>query len=70
MHNDPAGTEQTQESPLMEMPTGVCTFYMDTTDPRTPAVAVSCGSLIYVFKNLRPYFKFTLPLLEVGNMAH
>ena len=54
----------------MEMPTGVCTFYMDTTDPRTPAVAVSCGSFIYVFKNLRPYFKFTLPLLEVGNMAH
>jgi hypothetical protein len=50
----------------MEMPTGVCTFYMDTTDPRTPAVAVSCGSFIYVFKNLRPYFKFTLPLLEVG----
>ena len=38
---------------------------MDTTDPRTPAVAVSCGSFVYVFKNLRPYFKFTLPLLEV-----
>ena len=64
----PAGTEQTHESPLLDLPTGVCTFYMDTTDPRTPAVAVSCGSFVYVFKNMRPYFKFTLPLLEVMNV--
>jgi len=38
---------------------------MDTTDPHTPAVAVASGSFVYVYKNLRPYFKFTLPNLEV-----
>ena len=52
----------------MDLPTGVCTFYMDTTDPHTPAVAVASGAFVYVYKNLRPYFKFTLPNLEVGQL--
>ena len=30
------------------------------------AVAVASGSYVYVYKNLRPYFKFTLPTLEVN----
>ena len=55
------------ETPLLDLPTGVCTFYMDTTDPRTPAVAVASGAFVYIYKNLRPYFKFTLPLLEVSS---
>ena len=54
------------ETPLLDLPTGVCTFYMDTTDPRTPAVAIASGSFVYIYKNLRPYFKFTLPHLEVN----
>ena len=59
------GTELSFETPLLDLPTGVATFYMDTTDPRTPAVAVAAGSFVYVYKNLRPYFKFTLPHLQV-----
>lgn len=55
------------ETPLLDLPTGVCTFYMDTTDPRTPAVAVASGSFVYIYKNLRPYFKFTLPSLELNS---
>ena len=60
------GTEMTFETPLLNMPTAVSTFYMDNTEPRTPAVAVASGSFIYIYKNLRPYFKFTLPALQVG----
>lgn len=30
------------------------------------AIAVASGPYIYVYKNLRPYFKFTLPTLEVN----
>ena len=30
------------------------------------AVAVASGSYLYIYKNLRPYFKFTLPTLEVN----
>jgi Bardet-Biedl syndrome 1 protein len=54
------------ETPLLDLPTGVCTFFMDDTMPRTPAVAVASGSYLYIYKNLRPYFKFTLPTLEVN----
>ena len=63
------GTELSHETPLLDLPTGVVTFYMDTTDPRTPAVAVAAGSFVYVYKNLRPYFKFTLPQLQVREMV-
>jgi len=34
------------------------------------AIAVASGPFIYVYKNLRPYFKFTLPSLEIHQMEH
>lgn len=30
------------------------------------AIAVASGPHIFVYKNMRPYFKFTLPVLEVN----
>ncbi|KAK8384168.1 hypothetical protein O3P69_009121 [Scylla paramamosain] len=60
------GTNLMSENTLIDLPTGVITFHMDTTEPRVPAVAVASGSYIYIYKNLRPYFKFTLPTLEVN----
>jgi hypothetical protein len=35
------------------------------TQPLVPAVAVASGSHIYIYKNMRPYFKFTLPTLDI-----
>ena len=60
------GTNLMVESSIIDLPTGLVTFYMDTNEPHTPAVAVASGPFIYVYKNLRPYFKFTLPPLEVN----
>lgn len=60
------GTSLLSENTLLDMPTGVVAFLMDQNEPRTPAVAVASGPFIYVYKNLRPYFKFTLPALEVN----
>ncbi|XP_066279675.1 Bardet-Biedl syndrome 1 protein-like isoform X2 [Branchiostoma lanceolatum] len=60
------GTTLMTENTIIDLPTAVCTFFMDTHDPRTPAVAVASGPYIYVYKNLRPYFKFTLPPLDVN----
>ncbi|XP_062580137.1 LOW QUALITY PROTEIN: Bardet-Biedl syndrome 1 protein-like [Saccostrea cucullata] len=60
------GTNLMSEHTIIDLPTGVVTFYMDTHEPRTPAIAVASGPYIYVYKNLRPYFKFTLPTLEVN----
>ncbi|XP_067682255.1 Bardet-Biedl syndrome 1 protein-like isoform X2 [Haliotis asinina] len=53
------------EHTIIDLPTGVVTFYMDTLEPRTPAIAVASGPYIYIYKNLRPYFKFTLPPLDI-----
>lgn len=58
-------TNLMSEHTIIDLPTGVVTFYMDTLEPRTPAIAVASGPYIYVYKNLRPYFKFTLPPLDV-----
>lgn len=60
------GTGLLSESTLLDLPTGLVSFLMDLHEPRTPAIAVASGPFIYVYKNLRPYFKFTLPTLEVN----
>ncbi|CAN0407445.1 BBSome complex member BBS1 isoform X1 [Lampetra fluviatilis] len=62
------GTAPLVENTLIDLPTGVATFFMDTNEPRSPAIAVASGPFVYVYKNLRPYFKFTLPPLEVNQL--
>ncbi|XP_041469808.1 Bardet-Biedl syndrome 1 protein-like [Lytechinus variegatus] len=60
------GTTLISENAIIDLPTGVCTFYMDNNEPRVPAIGVASGPYLYVYKNLRPYFKFTLPPLDVN----
>ncbi|XP_039625092.1 Bardet-Biedl syndrome 1 protein [Polypterus senegalus] len=62
------GTSLMTENTLLDLPTGLVAFHMDQNEPRTPAIAVASGPFIYVYKNLRPYFKFTLPPLEVNEL--
>ena len=56
---------QISENTIIDLPTGVVTFHMDNTEPKIPAVAVASGPHIYIYKNMRPYFKFTLPTLDI-----
>ncbi|XP_036033932.1 Bardet-Biedl syndrome 1 protein [Onychomys torridus] len=51
------------ESPLPALPASAATFLMEQHEPRTPALALASGPCVYVYKNLRPYFKFSLPQL-------
>ncbi|XP_066466341.1 Bardet-Biedl syndrome 1 protein isoform X1 [Tiliqua scincoides] len=60
------GTGLLSENALPDLPASVVAFLMEQHEPRTPAVAVASGPFIYVYKNLRPYFKFTLPPLEIN----
>lgn len=60
------GVSLMHESSLQDLPNGVISFYMDTHEPRTPAIAVCSGPFIYVYKNLRPYYKFSMPTLEIN----
>ncbi|XP_034049939.1 Bardet-Biedl syndrome 1 protein [Thalassophryne amazonica] len=60
------GTALMSENTLLDLPSGLVAFLMDLHEPRIPAIAVASGPCVYVYKNLRPYFKFTLPGLEVN----
>ncbi len=48
---------------LLDIPSAICTFYDDSksTGPRVPSLAVACGPFIFIYKRLRPHYKFTLP---------
>lgn len=60
-----AGTRQRSEHPLVDVPVAVCGFYMDEKKPRVPAVGVASGPHVFVYRNLRPFFKFTAPPVEL-----
>ena len=55
------GTGLASEHSLLDMPSAVCCFYSDEKVPRLPAIAVAAGTHVFIYRNLRPYFKFTLP---------
>ena len=44
------GTQQVTENTIIDLPTGVVTFHMDTTEPRIPAIAVASAAHIYIYK--------------------
>lgn len=62
------GNSIVQESNLLDLPVGICSFYMDTNEPRTPGIAVASGPFIFVYKNMKPYYKFSLPLLPLNSI--
>lgn len=61
------GTIVIHEISLLDIPTGVVSFMMDTNEP---AIAVASGTNVYIYKTVRPYFKFTLPLLDVWSYPY
>eukprot|EP00775_Hariotina_reticulata_P003766 gene3766-4025_t len=55
------GTVKASEHTLLDDPVAITSFMADRSQPRVPTLAVAAGANIYMFKNLRPYYKFTLP---------
>lgn len=52
------------ETPLLFVPSGLCSVYMDG-GGRTPALALSSGPHVYFYRNMRPAYKFTVPARPV-----
>jgi Bardet-Biedl syndrome 1 protein len=46
---------------LLDVPVAIACYYPDNATPRTPSVAVAAGPHIFVYRNLRPHYKFTVP---------
>ena len=59
------GTSFQSEVALLSAPVACCVFYPDQSHPQIPSVAVASGPNVFVYRNMRPYFKFTVPPLEV-----
>ncbi|KAF6257953.1 bardet-biedl syndrome 1 protein [Scenedesmus sp. NREL 46B-D3] len=55
------GTAKASEHALLEAPVAITSFITDGAAPRLPTLAVAAGPNVYMFRSLRPYYKFTLP---------
>ena len=60
------GTSIHSEHTLLDVPVSITSFYTDSKLPRTPALAVASGSHVYIYRNLRPYYKFSLPTVDIA----
>ncbi|XP_066905188.1 Bardet-Biedl syndrome 1 protein isoform X2 [Halyomorpha halys] len=54
------GTTMVADLPLLSQPAGILCIYTDRNEPRIPGIGVATGSNLLVYRNCRPYFKFTL----------
>ena len=60
------GTTLLSENVLLDAPVSICAFYPDAKAvPRVPNVAVAAGAFVFIYRNLRPWYKFALPPGEV-----
>ncbi|GAX73330.1 hypothetical protein CEUSTIGMA_g784.t1 [Chlamydomonas eustigma] len=60
------GTQKAADHALLDAPVAIASFVSELTAPRLPSLAVASGAHIYIYRNLRPYYKFTLPPEDVN----
>ena len=58
------GGDQITEHNMIEPPCGIVGFYTENGEPRSSVVAVGAGASVYIFKNMRPFFKYCLPHID------
>ncbi|RLN92504.1 hypothetical protein BBJ28_00023095, partial [Nothophytophthora sp. Chile5] len=63
--NDTIGSSLHGEQAILGVPSALSFFYSDTNRPRIPAIAVASGPYIYIYRNFRPHYKFTVPAIEI-----
>lgn len=58
------GGDPVTEHKLGDCPSGIVGFYAENGEHGSAALAVAAGSSVYIYKNMRPYFKYCLPHIE------
>lgn len=56
--------DKISEHVMVEPPCGLVGFYTENGEPRSAALAVAAGSSVFIYKNMRPHFKYCLPHLD------
>ncbi|GAB0098228.1 Bardet-Biedl syndrome 1 [Sergentomyia squamirostris] len=64
------GTTLVCEQGLPGIPIAVESFYTEEHEPKVPIIAVAIGPSVLFYRNMKPYFKYTLPGLEVESVEH
>jgi Bardet-Biedl syndrome 1 protein len=59
------GTAKASEHALLDVPVAITSFITDGPAPRLPTLAVAAGPNVYMFRSLRPFYKFTLPAGDI-----
>ncbi|EAT38940.1 AAEL009211-PA [Aedes aegypti] len=59
------GTNLTSEQNLPEIPSSVECFYLDEPEPRIPIIAVAISSYVLFYRNMKPYYKYTVPEMDI-----
>ncbi|EDS36472.1 BBS1 [Culex quinquefasciatus] len=59
------GTNLTSEQNLPGIPAAVESFYISEQEPRIPIIAVAIASSVLFYRNMKPYYKFTIPGLDI-----
>ncbi len=53
------------DSVLLGTPVAMVPLYTDTENLDKPSIAIAAGPFVFIYRHLRPFFKFTLPQVEV-----
>lgn len=60
------GAALTHEVVLLDVPVAMVVTYTDSSLPRLPSIAVAAGAHVFIYRQLRPYRKWTCPPVEVS----
>jgi Bardet-Biedl syndrome 1 protein len=60
------GTALVVENPILDVPVSMCINIEQATGPRHPTVAVASGSYIFMYRQLRPFKKWSCPYVEIS----
>ena len=59
-------TQKSVEYALLDTPVAMCVTYTDSTS-HIPSLAVAAGSHVFIYRQLRPYRKWTAPPVEISS---
>jgi len=59
------GTTIQWEQKLLDVPCAVQCFYHEVASPPIPTLAVASGHQVFIYRYMRPYLKFTIPMIEI-----
>lgn len=64
------GTTLISEQGLPGIPCAVESFYIEENEPRIPVVAIAIGSSVLFYRNMKPYYKYSLPQMEIEALEY